>query len=150
MGDHGDDPQPGFSHWESFPGQGGVYYNPTLNINGGERVAYKDSTYITDLLTEHAIDWLDNRDKEKPFFLYLSHKAVHAAFKPARRHKGRYEGKQIELPSTYDQTKTGEYRDLKWPQWVADQRISGMGGLIICIMKIGTFIKWSSIIVKPC
>ena len=57
MGDHGDEPQPGFTHWESFPGQG-VYYNPTLNING-ERVAYKDSTYITDLLTEHAIDWLE-------------------------------------------------------------------------------------------
>ena len=33
MGDHGDEPQPGFTHWESFPGQG-VYYNPTLNING--------------------------------------------------------------------------------------------------------------------
>lgn len=125
MGDHGDEPQPGFTHWESFPGQG-VYYNPTLNING-TRVAYKDSTYITDLLTEHAVNWLDKRDKDKPFFLYLSHKAVHAAFKPARRHKGKYKGKKIALPSTYDQTKTEKYRDLKWPQWVADQRISWHG-----------------------
>ncbi|WP_282056601.1 sulfatase family protein [Maribacter luteus] len=125
MGDHGDEPQPGFTHWESFPGQG-VYYNPTLNING-KRVAYKDSTYITDLLTEHAVDWLDNRDKDKPFFMYLSHKAVHAAFKPAKRHKGKYKGKRIDLPSTYDQTKTGEYRDLNWPQWVADQRVSWHG-----------------------
>lgn len=125
MGDHGDDPQPGFTHWESFPGQG-VYYNPTLNING-ERIAYKDSTYITDLLTEHAVDWLDKRDKDKPFFLYLSHKAVHAAFKPAQRHKGRYKGKKITLPATYEQTKTGEYKNLKWPQWVADQRISWHG-----------------------
>ncbi|MEM9143922.1 MAG: sulfatase [Bacteroidota bacterium] len=125
MGDHGDEPQPGFSHWESFPGQG-VYYNPTLNING-KRVTYSDSTYITDLLTEHAVDWMENRDRKKPFFLYLSHKAVHAAFKPARRHKGRYKGKRITLPTTYDQTKTGEYRKLKWPQWVADQRISWHG-----------------------
>ncbi|MCP4975743.1 MAG: sulfatase-like hydrolase/transferase, partial [Maribacter sp.] len=38
MGNHGDEPQPGFTHWESFPGQG-VYYNPTLNING-KRVSY--------------------------------------------------------------------------------------------------------------
>lgn len=125
MGDHGDEPQPGFTHWESFRGQG-VYYNPTLNINGS-RVSYKDSTYITDLLTEHAVDWLDKRDRNKPFFMYLSHKAVHAAFKPARRHKGRYKGKRIELPSTYDQTKTGKYRDLKWPQWVANQRVSWHG-----------------------
>ncbi|EAR01060.1 sulfatase [Maribacter sp. HTCC2170] len=125
MGSHGDEPQPGFTHWESFPGQG-VYYNPTLNING-ERVSYKDSTYITDLLTEHTIDWLKKRDKDKPFFAYLSHKAVHAGFKPARRHKGKYKGKRIALPATYDQTKTGAYRDLKWPQWVADQRISWHG-----------------------
>ncbi|HET8737563.1 MAG TPA: sulfatase [Pricia sp.] len=125
MGDHGDAPQPGFTHWESFVGQG-VYYNPTLNING-KRTTYKDSTYITDLLTEHAVDWLDNRDQKKPFFMYLSHKAVHAGFKPARRHKGRYKGKKIELPSTYGQTLTGEWRDLKWPEWVADQRTSWHG-----------------------
>ena len=125
MGDASDEPRPGFDHWESFKGQG-VYYNPELNING-QRVAYKDSTYITDLLTEHALDWLKDRDRDKPFFLYLSHKAVHAAFKPARRHKGMYRDKKIDYPSTYYQTKTGEYRDLKWPQWVADQRISWHG-----------------------
>jgi len=125
MGDDSDDPKPGFDQWESFKGQG-VYYNPTLNING-EKKTYTDSTYITDLLTERALDWLDNRDGNKPFFMYLSHKAVHAAFKPARRHKDRYKGKKIKPPSTYDQTKTGEYRDLKWPQWVADQRVSWHG-----------------------
>ncbi len=125
MGDENDEPRPGFEHWESFKGQG-VYYNPVLNING-ERIAYKDSTYITDLLTEHAIDWLQNRNKDQPFFVYLSHKAVHAAFKPARRHKGMYKNKKIEYPSTYYQTKTGEYQDLKWPQWVADQRVSWHG-----------------------
>ncbi len=125
MGDENDEPRPGFDHWESFKGQG-VYYNPILNING-EKVTYQDSTYITDLLTEHAVDWLKKRDKERPFFMYLSHKAVHAAFKPAQRHKGMYKGKKIDLPATYDQTKTGEYRSLKWPQWVADQRVSWHG-----------------------
>ncbi|TKG96964.1 DUF4976 domain-containing protein [Puteibacter caeruleilacunae] len=125
MGDHGDSPQPGFDHWESFKGQG-VYYNPELNING-ERIQYKDSTYITDLLTEHAIDWLDHRDKNKPFFMYLSHKAVHAEFQPARRHKGRYQGKKITLPATFEQTKNGKYRELKWPEWVKRQRVSWHG-----------------------
>lgn len=125
MGDHSDEAQPGFDHWESFNGQG-VYYNPKVNING-ERIQYKDSTYITDLLTEHAVNWLDKRDKNKPFFMYLSHKAVHAAFKPARRHKGKYSGKKIDLPSTYEQTKTGEWQGLKWPKWVAEQRVSWHG-----------------------
>ncbi|MFA8436871.1 MAG: sulfatase [Marinifilaceae bacterium] len=125
MGDHGDDPQPGFDHWESFKGQG-VYYNPELNING-KRIQYKDSTYITDLLTDHAINWMEHRDKKKPFFMYLSHKAVHAEFQPAMRHKGRYKGKKIKLPPTFEQTKTGEYRELKWPEWVKQQRVSWHG-----------------------
>jgi arylsulfatase A-like enzyme len=125
MGEETDAPRPGFDHWESFYGQG-VYYNPQLNING-KRVQYKDSTYITDLLTEHSIDWLKNRDKEKPFFMYLSHKAVHSEFMPAKRHKGLYKDKKITLPPTFDQTKTGVWRDLKWPEWVAKQRTSWHG-----------------------
>jgi len=99
MGSSDDNPRPGFDHWESFRGQG-VYYNPTLNING-ERSRYGDSAYITDLLTEHALTWLENRDKEKPFFVYLSHKAVHAEFAPARRHLGKYENEEIDLPPSF-------------------------------------------------
>ncbi|QZT37899.1 sulfatase [Halosquirtibacter xylanolyticus] len=125
MGDHNDQPRPGFNHWESFKGQG-KYYNPKLNIDG-KHVQYKDSTYVTDLLTDHAIDWLENRDKEKPFFMYLSHKAVHASFQPAKRHRGVYKGKKIKLPATFDQTKNGAYRDLKWPEWVKNQRVSWHG-----------------------
>lgn len=125
MGSHHDNPRPGFDHWESFKGQG-AYYNPTLNING-ERVQYNDSTYITDLLTDHAIDWLKKRDKKKPFFLYLSHKAVHGSFYPAKRHVGKYAGKKFPLPNTYYQTKTEEWRSLFWPNWVKQQRVSWHG-----------------------
>lgn len=104
MGDEDDRPQPGFHHWESFQGQG-VYYNPTLNING-KRVDYPDSSYITDLLTEHAINWLkNNREKDKPFFLYLSHKAVHADFAPAKRHLGKYEKETIIYPPSFNTSK---------------------------------------------
>ncbi len=125
MGADTDAPRPGFTHWESFRGQG-VYYNPTLNING-ERIPYKDSTYVTDLLTEHVITFMKNRDKNKPFFVYLSHKAVHSGFIPAKRHKGMYKGKKLKLPVTFDQSKTGAWRDLKWPEWVAQQRVSWHG-----------------------
>ncbi len=125
MGEDDDRPRPGFDHWESFRGQG-VYYNPELNIDG-EKVQYGDSTYITDLLTEHAIDWLDKRDPEKPFFLYLSHKAVHSGFEPAKRHRGIYRGKTIERPASFTQTSDDTYRDLGWPEWVKQQRHSWHG-----------------------
>lgn len=125
MGDMDDFPRPGFDHWESFKGQG-VYYNPTMNING-TRKSYGDSTYITDLLTQHTLDWLKNRDKEKPFFVYISHKAVHAEFMPAKRHKGVYKHKKVPLPSTFWQTEADDYKALGWPQWVKEQRYSWHG-----------------------
>ena len=61
--DH-DNPKPGFDRWVSFRGQG-VYYNPTLNIDG-ERGDYEG--YITDLMTDYTLDWLDEIDREQPFF----------------------------------------------------------------------------------
>src|SRR3546814_10568036 len=94
MGNVDDQPQPGFDRWVSFKGQG-VYYNPILNVDGKE-VAYSDGTYITDLLTEYAVNWLDEIDKEKPFCLYLSHKATHAESHPAQRHKGMYRDLDIQ------------------------------------------------------
>lgn len=99
MGEEGDHPRPGFNHWESFKGQG-TYYKPVLNING-KQFAYDDSVYITDLLTEHALGWLKKRDESKPFFLYLSHKAVHSDFQPAQRHKDVYKNEPIVLPPSF-------------------------------------------------
>ena len=104
MGGIGDDPRPGFNHWVSFRGQG-VYYNPLLNIDG-KHVQYKDSTYISDLLTDLSLDWLKKRDKNKPFFVYLSHKAVHADFQPAKRDNGKYDNIQIQYPISMFTTAT--------------------------------------------
>jgi N-acetylglucosamine-6-sulfatase len=143
MGNHSDEPQPGFDHWESFRGQG-VYYGPTLNING-ERTTYDESTYVTDVLTEHAVDWLDNREQDQPFFLYLSHKAVHSQFQPAERHQGLYEGKEVVYPPSFDVPSYGipelpsgdvdreplrgrdYYGENRIPDWVKQQRESWHG-----------------------
>jgi N-acetylglucosamine-6-sulfatase len=100
MGSASDDPRPGFDQWVSFRGQG-VYYNPELNVNG-ERVVYEDSSHVSDVLTDYALDWLQNRDSDKPYFMYLSHKAVHASFLAAQRHKGMYEGEEIIYPPSYN------------------------------------------------
>lgn len=143
MGNHSDEPQPGFDHWESFRGQG-VYYGPTLNING-ERVEYDESTYTTDLLTEHAIEWLDNRNEEDPFFLYLSHKSVHSNFEPAERHQGLYANQEPVYPPSFNTPNYGTpelpssgsdgqpsrgreyYGDSRIPTWVKQQRESWHG-----------------------
>jgi arylsulfatase A-like enzyme len=99
MGHGSDEPRPGFDRWISFRGQG-VYYNPVLNVDG-ERVTHGDSAYITDVLTDYALDFIgESQNDDEPFFLYLSHKAVHAEFDPAQRHRGRYADVAIQYPPT--------------------------------------------------
>lgn len=89
MGNDTDAPRAGFDKWISFKGQG--HYYPTtdlpsaavaagkvnmLNVDGKE---VPQKGYITDELTDYALNWLEKeRDARKPFFLYLSHKAVHS------------------------------------------------------------------------
>ncbi|BBM72565.1 sulfatase family protein [Rhodothermus marinus] len=121
MGEADDHPRPGFDYWVSFRGQG-VYYNPTLNVNG---LRVRREGYITDLLTDYAIEWLRERAADgAPFFLYLSHKAVHAEFEPAERYAGRYAGVAIPYPPTMANTESN-YRNK--PHWVQAQRKSWHG-----------------------
>lgn len=138
MGNTGDQPQPGFNYWLSFMGQG-VYYNPTFNING-KRIKQPEGSYTTDLLTDYAIQWLNNQDKKKPFFLYLSHKGVHAEFEPAKRHEEKYANTPIVTPPSMYITATDSskhfgtatapathvnFKDI--PFWVRNQRHSWHG-----------------------
>lgn len=121
IGEPDDDPQPGFDRWVSFKGQG-VYNDPLLNIDGERK---KVEGYITDLLTDYAIKWLEEgRDKDNPFFLYLSHKAVHSDFQPAERHKGKYS--DINIPEPQSGKNIDKNYDDK-PRWVQEQRYSWHG-----------------------
>ena len=129
MGGHTDDPQPGFDHWLSFAGQGD--YMPRRKRNGqmshfninGEHVLQKG--YITDELTDYTLEWLkEERDPERPFFVYLSHKAVHANFEPAERHRDQYRDADIPIPPSQADTPEN-YRGK--PMWVENQRNSWHG-----------------------
>ena len=121
-GEESDAPQPGFNRWVSFQGQGTYLPSRTgLNVDG-KRVPQKG--YVTDELTDYAIDWLKGRDRSKPFFLYLSHKAVHSEFIPAERHKGRYKDALFTPPKS--QADAPENRRGR-PMWVQNQRNSWHG-----------------------
>ena len=123
MGGSSDAPRPGFDRWVSFRGQG-VYFNPTFNVDG-DRV--RRDGYTTDLITEYAEEFLD-QEHDAPFMLYVSHKAVHANFEPAPRHKGAYEGRRYPFPASMADTEEN-YRGK--PEWVRAQRNTwhGVDGL---------------------
>jgi N-acetylglucosamine-6-sulfatase len=103
-----DSPRPGFDHWIGMSGQGEAI-DPTLNIDG-TRVNAKG--YTTDLLTDHVERFIQG-PSEKPFLVYLAHKAIHpnviqrndgsvvplpgqpGGFVAAERHRGRYAGRTM-------------------------------------------------------
>jgi N-acetylglucosamine-6-sulfatase len=122
MGAETDEPKAGFDQWVSFRGQG--TYLPTangLNVNG-KKVPQKG--YITDELTDYALQWLRGLPKDQPYFMYVSHKAVHSEFIPAERHKGRYKNEKFVYPPTM--AATGEMAQHR-PMWVQNQRNSWHG-----------------------
>ncbi|MBM99388.1 MAG: sulfatase [Planctomycetaceae bacterium] len=87
----------GFDHWEILPGQGS-YYNPVFIQSDGSQKRFEG--YATDLTTDKAIAWLDQRDVTKPFFLMCQHKAPHRTFAPALRHLGSLDDVEIPEPDS--------------------------------------------------
>ena len=103
-----DTPRPGFSTWAGMKGQGEAI-NPEFNFDGERRQV---DGYVTDILTDLSIDFV-NKDRQSPFLLYVSHKALHPnitqlddgstaaspsgvpGFIAADRHKGRYENAPV-------------------------------------------------------
>ncbi|ARN57251.1 sulfatase [Sedimentisphaera salicampi] len=88
----------GFDHWEVLPGQG-KYHNPVFKTEKGRK---KYEGYVTDLITDFTIDWLENRNEDKPFFLMCHHKAPHRSWHPDEKHEGMYADKEIPVPETFD------------------------------------------------
>jgi arylsulfatase A-like enzyme len=89
------DPQ-GFDHWVVLPGQG-QYYNPDFKTKDG-RVRLEG--HATNLTTKLSIDWLDQRDPDKPFLLMCQHKAPHRNWQPAPEDLALFLGEQIPEPAT--------------------------------------------------
>ncbi len=84
----------GFDHWLVLPGQG-QYYKP--DFDGPEGRVSIDG-YVTDIITDKGIEFIEKMDKEKPFFLMLHHKAPHRNWQPAMRHLDIFENKEFPLP----------------------------------------------------
>lgn len=90
------DPQ-GFDYWNIFYGQG-PYYDPIMCENGND-VQFKG--YSTELITDFTIDFLEKRDKEKPFYIMCHHKAPHRRCEPSPKHAHLYDDIDLPLPDTF-------------------------------------------------
>lgn len=91
----GSDPT-GFNEWVVLPGQG-AYFDPEVLVPEGRKVI---RGYATDIITDLAIDFLQRRPQDKPFFLMCHHKAPHRPWEPDPKHRAMFAGKAIPEPAT--------------------------------------------------
>src|SRR3954453_19602523 len=109
----------GFDYWDILPGQG-QYYRPDFLSADGRRAV---PGYVTEVITDLAIDWLDHkRDAKRPFLLMVQHKAPHRPWEPAPEKLTDREQEKIPEPATlFD-----DYATRGTAAHKADMRISQM------------------------
>ena len=92
--DQGFDINIGGHHRGSPPGG---YYSPW---NNPTLEAKKKDEYLTERLTEESTRFLENRDSDKPFLLYLSYYNIHTPIQAYRKHIGHYQKKAEKFSGT--------------------------------------------------
>lgn len=112
----------GIGHVATFPGQGN-YNNQTFQVNG---TPTPTQGYITDQITRFSLDFMRNRDKAKPFAMFVGHKAVHSPFQPDPKNAHLFDNEWMPLPVTWDDDYEGK------PTYLAARRKTwhGLEGLL--------------------
>lgn len=58
--------------------------------------------YLTNIITDMSIDWLETqRDKNKPFCLFIHHKAAHRNWLPELKYLSEYEDQTLNFLKTF-------------------------------------------------
>ena len=97
---HLDGTPKGFDYYHVLNDQG-TYYNPVFRGQDTGGKYLREEGYATNLITDHAIEFLNQRDPSKPFCLMVHHKAPHRNWIPALRHLGMYDRVNFPLPPTF-------------------------------------------------
>ena len=103
----------GLDYYKLLPGQGS-YYNPDFIETGNKKTQH--TGYVSNIITDISEDWLDHRDKSKPFCLVIGHKATHRTWMPDLDDLGMFEDKTFPLPADfydhYDTRKAAAVQDM--------------------------------------
>ncbi|TAJ13763.1 DUF4976 domain-containing protein [Marinilabiliaceae bacterium JC017] len=87
----------GFDNYEVLVDQG-EYYNTDFIANGD---TVPSEGYVTNVITDKAVDWLDHRDKSKPFCMLVHHKATHRIWQPDTALFELFKDAEFELPDNF-------------------------------------------------
>lgn len=87
----------GFDYWNMLPAQG-EYYHPDFIHDNGDTVHVQG--YVTNLITDDAIRWMNQRDTTKPFAVLIWNKAPHRDWMPEVKYLNEFDSVKIPEPET--------------------------------------------------
>ena len=92
-------PSDEFDYHKTLTANGGQgrYYNPAFVAHDGSIV----EGYSTDIITSESIEWMKNRDKNRPFLMMCQFKAPHTNVMPPIRNLDMYKDEDVPIPDTY-------------------------------------------------
>ncbi|MCL4484056.1 MAG: sulfatase [Bacteroidetes bacterium] len=93
----------GFQYFEVIKDQG-LFFNPEFFSTTEEwesNRGHVSNGYFSDIITDKSIDWLKRRDPDKPFALFVHHKAPHAPHITPKTYDSLFT-KDLPVPETFD------------------------------------------------
>ena len=89
----------GFDFWSILSGQEeqGDYYSPDFIENGRH---IREDGYVSDVITDKAIEFIESTGRDRPFCLMFHHKAPHRNWMPAPKHLGAFNDTVFPEPAT--------------------------------------------------
>lgn len=97
----GHNPQ-NFDYWAVLRDQG-EYFDPQILTENGVRI---EPGYVTDIITDLSLGWVDSLEGSEPWCLMIHHKAPHRSWEPDAAHADMYSD-PIAVPRTFDDDYAG-------------------------------------------
>lgn len=97
MGEDNDEPRPGYDWFVTHKGQG-KYFDTEFNFHGQKREVVKG--YYTTVVTDLTLDWLKKQNADKPWCMFLGHKAPHSFYTPEPKYEHTFDDVRVPYPAT--------------------------------------------------
>ncbi len=140
--------QKSFEYWEVHAKGGGPYFNAPM-IRNGE--VYEESGYVTDVITDNALRWLEEQkpSADAPFYLSVHYTAPHSPWSRENHPADLYDRYYNDCPfqSVPENLSPPEWvRHLSIPVETAEQRRAHLSGYYAAVTgmdrNIGRLIDW--------
>ncbi|XP_040026104.2 glucosamine (N-acetyl)-6-sulfatase (Sanfilippo disease IIID), b [Gasterosteus aculeatus] len=108
---------PGWDQWHALVGNS-RYFNYTLSVNGveekhGDRY---ESDYLTDLIANRSLRFLEDRSPQRPFFLLLCPPAPHSPWTPAPKYQKQFADVKAPRGGSFDKPGKDKHWLLRQPE----------------------------------